>query len=181
MRSAAAKAGRFTAAVALMVLAGVTACGQPGGGTTGPGGAPTGTASPAGSQGGGAPASDGPGGGDHGDGGGNGGGGGGNPASYSQGGDPVKPVPQPATDTEKPETTGVGVTPSPGFPTTGSSCNETPGDEAGCPDTDSPSPTDDSSTGPTAGGAERQKGQTGRSPQPDTARPGPTRPASSTP
>ncbi|KOG53000.1 hypothetical protein ADK76_29735 [Streptomyces griseoflavus] len=90
-------------------------------------------------------------------------------------------MPQPATDTEKPETTGVGVTPSPGFPTTGSSCTETPGDEAACPDTDSPSPTDDSSAGPGAGGAERQKGRTDLSSQPDTGSPGPTPPASGTP
>ncbi|MFH8747663.1 hypothetical protein ACH4GK_27705 [Streptomyces rimosus] len=87
-------------------------------------------------------------------------------------------MPQPSTDTDEPEPTGVGNTPSGGFPTIVPSCTGPSGEETTCSDTDSPSPTDTSSPSPTTGGAE---GQTDLSPQPDTSRPGPTPPASGTP
>ncbi|WP_150241612.1 hypothetical protein [Streptomyces albofaciens] len=85
---------------------------------------------------------------------------------------------QPPEDTDDPEPTGVGNTPSGGFPTTGPSCTGPSDGDSTCSDTDSPSPTSDGSPNPMTGKAERQ---TDVAPQPDTTRPGPTPPASGTP
>ncbi|MFH8409902.1 hypothetical protein ACH4FX_34750 [Streptomyces sp. NPDC018019] len=168
MRSAAAKAGRATATVVLLLLVGTTACGRPGG--PGPGDVPSG-ATPAGTASAEpSPAADAASQGDR-----------GGSASYSQGGDPVGQVPEPPVDTGDPETTGVGSTPSDDFPTLVPSCTGPSGEMTACPTSASTTPTPESSPSPSPDEPEGagQSGPSQRSGRSDAA-PGLTPAASGT-
>ncbi|MEU7205660.1 hypothetical protein [Streptomyces sp. NPDC045470] len=153
MRSAAAKAGRATATVVLVLLATTTACGRSGG--TGPGDVPPGagtggaasSVSGSGASDGGGPGAPGASAGGPGAGDGSHGAGGGS-AAYSQGGDPITPLSQPPEDTGSPETIGVGDTPSQGHETPVPSCTDSTGQQVSCRVDDSSPPAGEAAPGP---------------------------------